>query len=97
MTHYVAIIEDARPDNAVGVWFPDLSGCFSAGDTVDEALRNAPEAVLVYAEALGADGKRLPPARTLAELKMDEDFKVEASGYLLALVELPEAIPSAAE
>jgi len=28
--HYVAIIEDAVPDHAVGVWFPDLSGCFGA-------------------------------------------------------------------
>ena len=24
MAHYVAIIEDAGPDHAIGVWFPDL-------------------------------------------------------------------------
>ena len=39
MSHYVAIIEDAGPDKAVGVWFPDLPGCFSAGDTLDEAIQ----------------------------------------------------------
>ena len=43
MSHYVAIIEDAGPDKAIGVWFPDLPGCFSAGDTLDEAIQNAPE------------------------------------------------------
>jgi predicted RNase H-like HicB family nuclease len=43
MTHYAAIVEDAGPETAVGVWFPDLPGCFSAGDDVDAALRNAEE------------------------------------------------------
>ena len=50
MTAYIAILEDAGPDTAVGVWFPDLPGCYSAGDTVDEALRNAKDAIAAYAE-----------------------------------------------
>jgi predicted RNase H-like HicB family nuclease len=57
MAHYVAIIEDAGPDRAVGVWFPDLPGCTSGGDDIDEALRNAPEALELYAESLEADGR----------------------------------------
>ena len=28
MTHYIAIIEDAGPDCAVGVWFPVSAGLF---------------------------------------------------------------------
>ena len=54
MLHYVAIVEDAGPHKAIGVWFPDLPGCFSAGDDVDEALRNAEEA---FAEAEVKDGR----------------------------------------
>lgn len=57
MTHYIAIIEDAGSDRAVGVWFPDLPGCTSAGDDIDEALRNAPEDLELYAESFEADGK----------------------------------------
>jgi hypothetical protein len=30
MAHYIAIIEDAGPDHAVGVWFPDLRRCTSS-------------------------------------------------------------------
>ena len=45
MPHYVAIVEDAGPDEAVGIWFPDLPECFSAGDDIDEALQNAEEAL----------------------------------------------------
>jgi hypothetical protein len=36
VAHYIAIIEEAGPDHAVGVWFPDLPGCTSAGDDIDE-------------------------------------------------------------
>lgn len=52
MTHYIAIIEDAVPAYAVGVWFPDLPGCTSGGDDIDEALRNALE---LYADSIDDD------------------------------------------
>jgi predicted RNase H-like HicB family nuclease len=97
MTHYVAIVEDSGPDKAVGVWFPDLAGCFSAGDTMDEALINAPEAVQLYAEAMERAGRELPPARTLSELRGDPTFVEDARGNLVAVVQLPEPAATAAE
>ena len=97
MTHFIAIIEDAGPDRAIGVWFPDLPGCFSAGDSIDEALVNAPEAVRLYADALEAHGGRLPRARSVAELKADEMLGPDLRDHLLALVELPGGVASAAE
>jgi predicted RNase H-like HicB family nuclease len=89
MTHYVAIIEDAGPDHAVGVWFPDLPGCTSAGDDIDEALHNAPEALELYAESLVGDGKQLPHPRTLTELKADPEIANDLKNHMVALVELP--------
>jgi predicted RNase H-like HicB family nuclease len=89
MTHYVAIIEDAGPHHAVGVWFPDLPGCTSAGDDIDEALRNAPEALQLYAEGLDEDGRKLPRPRTLTELRADPEFTEDIKAYMVALVELP--------
>jgi predicted RNase H-like HicB family nuclease len=88
MTHYVAIVEDAGPDHAVGVWFPDLPGCTSAGDDLDEALRNAPRALELYAESLQDDGKALPRARTLTELKADPDVVHDLKTNMVALIEL---------
>ncbi len=85
MAHYIAIIEDAGPDTAVGVWFPDLPGCTSAGDDIDEALRNAPEALELYAESLG---KPLPRPRTLTELKADPEVTAEINANMVALIEL---------
>lgn len=87
MTHYVAIIEGAGPDHAVGIWFPDLPGCTSAGDDIDEALRNAPEALGLYTESFEAHGKPLPRPRTLTDLKNDPEIADDIKTYMVALVE----------
>jgi predicted RNase H-like HicB family nuclease len=84
MTHYVAIIEDAGPDKAVEVWFPDLPGCFSGGDSIDEALRNAAEAVTLYAEALAKDGRPVP--RSIAALRSDPAVAPDIRDHVVALV-----------
>jgi predicted RNase H-like HicB family nuclease len=89
VAHYIAIIEDAGPDYAIGVWFPDLPGCTSAGDDIDEALRNASEALELYAEDLESDGKPLPRPRTLTELKADPEVAEDIKNYMVALIELP--------
>jgi predicted RNase H-like HicB family nuclease len=89
MAHYIAIIEDAGPDHAVGVWFPDLPGCTSGGDDIDEALRNAPEALELYAESVEGDGKSLPRPRTQTQLKADPKVSSELTAHMVALIELP--------
>lgn len=91
MTHYIAIIEDAGPDLAVGIWFPDLPGCTSAGDDLDEALRNAPEALALYLE----DVDTLPRARSLKELKADPEVASDLKNYMFALIELPKTAHAA--
>jgi predicted RNase H-like HicB family nuclease len=89
MAHYIAIIEDAGPDCAVGVWFPDLPGCTSAGDDIVEALRNAPEALELYAESFETDGRQMPRPRTLTELKADPEVADDIKINMVALIELP--------
>ncbi|HEY2183947.1 MAG TPA: type II toxin-antitoxin system HicB family antitoxin [Xanthobacteraceae bacterium] len=97
MLHFVAIVEDAGPEKAVGVWFPDLPGCFSAGDDVDEALRNAEEALALYAEAEAKDGRALPTPRTLAALKSDPSAASDVRHHMVALVPLKVQSTHAAE
>ncbi|MGY3030835.1 putative RNase H-like HicB family nuclease [Bradyrhizobium sp. USDA 4354] len=89
MPHYIAIIEDAGPDEAVGLWFPDLPGCISGGDDFDEALENAPEALALYAQELIADGRQLPPPRTLDQLKSDPDVADDLRNHTVALIDWP--------
>jgi predicted RNase H-like HicB family nuclease len=95
--HYVAIVEEEE-GKAVGVWFPDLPGCFSAGDTLDEAMLNAREALGLYAEALHENGRAIPRPRTLTELKADPEAGADIDTYMVALIPLePETLRPAAE
>jgi predicted RNase H-like HicB family nuclease len=89
VAHYSPIIVDPGPDHAVGVCFPDLPGCTSAGDDIDDALRNAPEALALYAESFAADGKPMPRPRTLTELKTDPEIADDIKTYMVALIEFP--------
>ena len=90
MPHYVAIIEDSGEDD-VSLWFPDLPGCISGGDAVDEALENAPEALAFYAQELTADGRQLSPPRTRAELEADPDVAEDLRNHTVVLIEWPRA------
>ena len=97
MSHYIAIVEDAGPEKAVGIWFPDLPGCFSAGDDVDQALRNAEEALVLYAEAEAKEGRVLPKPRTLAVLRNDPAAASDLRDHMVALVPLDLTDAHAAE
>ena len=97
MPHYIAIVEDAGPDTAIGIWFPDLPGCFSAGDEIDDALRNAEEALALFADPERDEGRTLPPPRTLSELRKDPEAANDIRDYMVALVPLPANVAHAAE
>ena len=51
-----------------GYWaeFPDLEGCFSQGDTLDEVLSNAEEAKNEYLSSLRDSGKKIPKPSDLS-------------------------------
>lgn len=98
MKHYIAIIEEGDATHATGVWFPDLPGCFSAGDTLDEAIMNAREALALWASSILADGGTMPAARSLAILKSVPEIAEEIDRYIVAAVPyLPDRILFAAE
>ena len=48
-----------------GVTVPDLPGCFSAGDTLDEAVESAAEAIACHVEGLLLDGEPVPERASL--------------------------------
>ena len=43
---------------------PALPGCISQGETRDDALANAEEAIALYIESLEAHGEPIPPSIT---------------------------------
>jgi predicted RNase H-like HicB family nuclease len=84
MDKYAAVIHKDE-DSAYGVYFPDLIGCFGAGDTEDEALDNARISLRIYAEDLIESGQALPRARTIRELRADRDVcgTIDEGGFFI--------------
>lgn len=92
MTFLVAIHKD--PDSAYGVSVPDLPGCASAGDTADEALRMAKEAIELHLEGMLDDGLDLPePTDDIQALRSNPDF-ADAAFWGAVRVELDWKRPS---
>ncbi|WP_419900745.1 type II toxin-antitoxin system HicB family antitoxin [Roseomonas sp. USHLN139] len=70
-----------------GVFFPDLPGCTSGGDTLDEAARNAEEALAMWVDEMLQAGEAIPAATPLDAVEVEEDIAVAAR--LLVRVEMP--------
>jgi predicted RNase H-like HicB family nuclease len=87
MARYVAIVDGAP--GAYGVVVPDLPGCTSGGETIDQALRNAVEAVTLWVEDARADREKIPKPRPAEKLRNDPDvIAALAEGGVLAYVPL---------
>ena len=81
---YAVAIEPGDERTAWGVVVPDLPGCFSAGDSLDEALDNAREAIEAWIDAVIEDGGEIPPPRPITEHYTNKDF----AGWTWGFVEI---------
>ena len=56
---YSVVVHDAE-EGGYWVEVPALPGCYSQGETVEEALENVREAIELYLEALREEGTQIP-------------------------------------
>lgn len=71
---YAVAIEAGTETTAFGVVVPDLPGCFSAGDTLDEALAGAEEAAAAWIDAALDAGEPIPAPSGLDALRRNPDY-----------------------
>ena len=66
---YPAIIHEEE-----GYWveFPDLSGCFTNGSTLEETMEMAKEALGLYLVSLEENGQTIPEPSNIADILTDE-------------------------
>jgi predicted RNase H-like HicB family nuclease len=86
---YIALVHKDK-GTSYGVSFPDLPGCISAGDTFEEAVDNASQALAGHLAVMEADGDPIPKARSLEELKDDAEFVEDSIDAVIAFV-VPQA------
>lgn len=79
---YPIAIEPGDEHHSFGVVVPDLPGCFSAGDSLDEAIDNAREAIELWLETVIDDGGAVPEPHTITKHQANPEF----SGWVWAVV-----------
>lgn len=82
---FIIAIEPGTEATAFGVVVPDLPGCFSAGDGLDQAIDHAREAIDLFCETLIEDGGSVPPATPMSVHQANPEF----AGWIWAVVDVP--------
>jgi predicted RNase H-like HicB family nuclease len=85
---YPIAIEPGTEMTAFGVVVPDLPGCFSAGDTLDEALAGAEEAAAAWVDAALDAGEAVPAPSSLDALHRNPDY----AGWTFGVITLDAAL-----
>ena len=85
MSGFIALIHKDE-GTSYGVSFPNVPGCISAGDTFEEAVANAAEALAGHLALMKSDGDPLPVPRTFEELKRDPEFVNDSADAIVTVV-----------
>ena len=85
---YPIAIEAGDAATAFGVVVPDLPGCFSAGDTLDEAIENAEEAVAAWIDVALDTGDAIPAPSSLDAVRLNPEF----AGWTFGVVSIDPAL-----
>jgi predicted RNase H-like HicB family nuclease len=80
MKYPIAIHKDET--TCFGVSVPDLPGCFSAGETIDEALNNAQEAISSHLEILAEEGAIAPAPSEIGKHYASPDYAGATWAYV---------------
>jgi predicted RNase H-like HicB family nuclease len=84
---YTAFIhKDA--DSDFGVSFPDFPGCIAVGETMEEALKSAAEALAFHVDGMEQDGDSIPEPRTPDDILGDPALAEDRVGAIFASVPL---------
>jgi len=85
---YPVAIEIGDKKHSYGVVVPDLVGCYSAGETIDEALENAKEAITLHIDGLLDEYEKVPMPSTIEKYRKNKEFK----NFAWAIAEIDPAI-----
>jgi predicted RNase H-like HicB family nuclease len=84
MTDYVGIVDESG--GTWGVRIPDLPGCYGAGASAEDAIRDAASAAREWIEHQTSGAKILPRARTAADILASGDIEAGEAAVLIPVM-----------
>lgn len=87
---YYPIVIHQELDSCYGVTVPDIEGCFSAGESLEDSIEQAKEAIDFHLESLADDGEEIPSPKDIKFHQKNNDYnggtwalvQIDASHYL---------------
>ena len=70
----IAVVLHSDDGQRYGVTVPDLPGCFSAGDSIDDALESVKEAIELHFEGLLEEGQDMPVIASISQHQNNLDY-----------------------
>ena len=67
------ILLKKEPEGGFTVFVPSLPGCITYGNTLNEAIEKAKEAIELYIESLKAHGEEIPTEENMLEYTISVD------------------------
>jgi predicted RNase H-like HicB family nuclease len=87
MARYIGMIDGKA--GGYGLIFPDAPGCTAMGLTVEEAVQHGAEALADWMGYELAEGRKLPKARSVEQLRKDPEVKGDlANGSMFVSIPL---------
>ena len=85
---YPIAIEPGTNTTAFGVIVPDLPGCYSAGDGLDEAVAGAEEAAAAWIDAALDAGEAIPAPSSLEAMRQNSAY----AGWAFGVIKIDPAL-----
>jgi predicted RNase H-like HicB family nuclease len=86
MTRFLAIIDVA--EGQFGATFPDAPGCTAMGDSEEEAVDNATDALAEWVADEVADGRPVPQPRTYTQILKSGEYPELGKNGMVAFIPL---------
>lgn len=67
---FIAVFDVA--EDGISIEFPDLPGCLPCADTMEEALKNAHEALGLHLWGLEQDGEEIPEPTQIQNITLEK-------------------------
>ena len=63
-------------ENGIAIEFPDLEGCLPCGETIEQAFKNAKEALLLHLYGMEEDNEEIPEPTPFNQIEVNENQSV---------------------